>query len=88
MPKLDAADPLAKEEPYEDAVTKKAHPGDIRGAITLQEVEDATGVPVRFILQKLGLPEDTPPQEKRGRLRKKYGFSIQEVKDIVEKYQR
>jgi len=84
---LDETDSLLNEKPYEDAVTEKAPPRDIRGSMTLQEVEDATGVPAGHILQALGLPEDTSPQKKLGRLRKEFGFSIQEVRDIVGNYQ-
>jgi len=64
----------------------ETHDESIRGSMTLREVQESTGVPYTYILQKLGLTDDISPDENLGRLRKKYGFSIEEVRRIVSDY--
>lgn len=58
----------------------------IDGTMTLLEVQDRTGVRAEVILQELGLPSDTPTDERLGRLRKKYGFEIHDVRAAVAKH--
>jgi len=55
----------------------------ITGRMTLSEIETQTGIPARVIVQKLGLPADVPRDETLGRLRRRYSFTMQEVRDIV-----
>ena len=62
---------------------ESAHQFD--GSMTLREVEQRTGVSVNAILQELGLPRDLPTYEQLGRLRKRYGFEMREVREIVQK---
>ena len=59
---------------------------NINGSMTLQEIEQKTGVPAAVILKELGLPPDTPTDERMGRLRKRYEFEMHTVQDIVQKY--
>jgi uncharacterized protein DUF4405 len=59
----------------------------IKGRTTLREIEETTGVPVAYVLEKLGLPDDTDPENRLGRLRRQYGFKMHAVREIVEKYQ-
>jgi hypothetical protein len=59
---------------------------NINGSMTLQEIEQKTGVPAAVILKELGLPLDTPTDERMGRLRKKYGFEMHTVQDIIQKH--
>ncbi len=59
---------------------------EIDGSMTLLEVQDRTGVRAEVILQELGLPGDAPTDERLGRLRKKYGFEIHDVRAAVEKH--
>ena len=54
--------------------------------MTLREVEEQTGVPAAVILRELGLPVDLPTDEQLGRLRKKHGFEMQDIKEIVRKH--
>ncbi|HIJ72597.1 MAG TPA: DUF4405 domain-containing protein [Candidatus Hydrogenedentes bacterium] len=54
------------------------------GSITLREVEQRTGVSVNIVLRELGLPPDVPTSEQLGRLRKRYGFDMREVREIVQ----
>jgi len=55
----------------------------ITGKMTLLEIEEKTGVPARKVADKLKLPSDIPLDETLGILRKKYFFTMQEVRDIV-----
>lgn len=61
-------------------------PSSTRGMMTLQEVEDLTGVPVAYLLDHLGLPQTVSPDERLGRLRRTYGFTMQDVRRIVTDY--
>ena len=58
----------------------------INGSMTLREVEEQTGVPAAVILRELGLPADLPTDEQLGRLRKKHGFEMHDIKEIVRKH--
>ena len=54
--------------------------------MTLHEVEEQTGVPAVVILRELGLPADLPTDEQLGRLRKKHGFEMHDIREIVQKH--
>jgi len=58
----------------------------ITGSMTLREIEQTTGVPTSYIIESLKLPESISIEEKLGRLKKKYGFEIRTVKEIVHEY--
>lgn len=55
----------------------------ITGQMTLDDIERETSIPARKIAEKLGLPQDVSLQEKLGHLRKRYAFTMQEVRDVV-----
>jgi hypothetical protein len=55
----------------------------IRGGMTLKEFEEVRGMPYRELLAQLGLPTDIDPEEKLGRLAKRYGFTMEEVRRIA-----
>ncbi|MGD2294582.1 MAG: DUF4405 domain-containing protein [Candidatus Aminicenantes bacterium] len=55
----------------------------VTGQMTLTDIEKATGIPAKTIMEKLGLPKRTRPKETLGRLRKQYGFNLQDVRDII-----
>ena len=57
---------------------------EIRGSMTLYEVEQLTGVSVENILRKLNLPSDIPADQQLGKLRRKYGFEMDDVRKIVQ----
>jgi hypothetical protein len=61
--------------------------GPIRGSMTLREVEQATGVPAEGILRELGLPPGLSRDERLGRLKRTHGFTMEEVRRIVQAYQ-
>ena len=58
----------------------------ITGSMTLKEVEKTTGVPARYIVQSLKLPESISTDEKLGRLKRIYNFEIHAVREIIKEY--
>jgi uncharacterized protein DUF4405 len=56
---------------------------EIRGSMTLMELEEKFGVPVDYLLEKLNLPAETPKTRKLGQLRKTYGFDLNTVRKII-----
>ena len=56
----------------------------IRGRTTLQEIEQETGVSVQEILSALGLPADTPTDERLSVLREQYDIELSELRAVVE----
>jgi len=59
----------------------------IQGSMTLREVEQETGVPVSYLVEKLGLPPGTSPDEHLGRLRRTFGLQIEDVRRITAEYE-
>jgi len=55
----------------------------ITGQMTLRDVERATGVRAADIARHLDLPVGVSLDESLGRLRRRYGFAIQDVRDFV-----
>ncbi|NIQ14682.1 MAG: hypothetical protein GTO02_09875, partial [Candidatus Dadabacteria bacterium] len=56
------------------------------GSMTLQEIEITTGVPAMYIIESLNLPETVSADEQLGRLKRKYGFELSNVKAIIQQY--
>jgi len=55
----------------------------ITGQMTLLDIENNTGIPARKIADKLGLPQNSDLNERLGRLRKRYLFTMQDVRDAI-----
>lgn len=55
----------------------------ITGQMSLYQIQRQTGVSARLIIEKLGLPSNVSHHENIGRLRRRYGFTITELRDIV-----
>jgi hypothetical protein len=55
----------------------------ITGQKSFYEIQRQTGVPAQKIIEKLGLPQNVPLNENIGRLRRRYGFTLQDVRDTV-----
>jgi hypothetical protein len=67
---------------------KKKHQAaliDINGKMTLHEINQKYQLDESFLLDQLGLPSDVNTSEHLGRLRKRYDFTIEEVREIVER---
>ena len=58
----------------------------IRGSMTLKNVEETTEVPAIYIIESLKLPESISVEERLGPLKRKYGFEINDVREIVKEY--
>jgi len=76
------------EEKDEEKLTKGRMAEDtsgilITGRMTLYDIEDMTGIPARKIADKLGIPSNAPLNETLGRLRKRYLFTMREVRDVI-----
>jgi len=56
----------------------------IQGAMTLEEVAQATGVTLEFLVRELGFPNDTESDDRLGRVARDNGLSVAEVREIVE----
>ena len=58
----------------------------IRGSMTFNEIEEATGVPAVYIIESLKLPESISEDERLGPLKRQYGFEMNDVREIVKGY--
>ena len=58
----------------------------IKGSMTFNDVEEATGVPATYVIELLGLPKSISAEEQIGPLKKQYRFEINDVREIVKKY--
>ena len=59
---------------------------DIQGSMSLQEVSDKSGVPVKVLIDRLGLPEHTSPNQRMGRLVRRYSIDMDKVRDVIAGY--
>jgi len=55
----------------------------ITGRMTLYEIGKETGISAREIANALGLPQNISIDESLGRLRRRYGFAMQDVRDAI-----
>jgi hypothetical protein len=55
----------------------------ITGQMCLRDIELKTGINTKTIIQGMGLPANVSEFDHLGRLRKSYGFSIQELRDFI-----
>ena len=79
---------IPEETEHEDKATRGRLAEDpsgllITGRMTLKDIEKQTGIPVRILAEKLGLPLTVPFNERIGRLRRMYQITIQDVRDAV-----
>jgi len=56
----------------------------LRGAMTLSEVADATGLPLEEVRRRLGLPNSVADGETLGQLGRHYGFTIGEARERLD----
>jgi len=58
----------------------------IHGSMTLRDVQEFTGVPADHIIASLSLPADVSLDERLGRLRRSFGFEIDDIRRAVSGY--
>jgi len=75
-----------------ESSSKKMHAGGaaqgekgvfIRGGMTLAEFEEASGMPAAELLARLGVSGDIDREEKLGRLARRHGFTLDDVRMIA-----
>lgn len=77
-----------KKEGHEQKLTRGVRAEDqsgllITGKMTLYDIEKKTGIPARKLAEKLDIPSNAPLDETLGRLRKRYLFTMQDVRDAL-----
>lgn len=80
-----AVETRSPESPPDEAYHLASGSLIVTGQHTLQDIEEATGISARTLAEKLGLPPQTDLNETLGRLRRRYGFEMQDVRDLVAK---
>jgi len=76
------------EEEHEDKLIRGRLAEDtsgilITGQMTFRDLERQTGIAARVLADKLGLPRYAALDEHLGRLRRRFGFSMQDVRDVI-----
>jgi hypothetical protein len=51
--------------------------------MTLNEIAEEAGISAREIANTLGLPQNISLDESLGRLRRRHGFAMQDVRDAI-----
>jgi hypothetical protein len=72
-------------EVSEDALTR-GKDIQIRGSMTLAELEQKTGVPAEHILKALNLPDSISKDQRLGILKRTYGFEMGDVRRVIREY--
>lgn len=78
----------AEETEHEDKATRGRLAEDpsgilITGQMTLKDIGKQAGIPALSLAEKLGLPSTAPLNERIGRLRRMYQFTLQDVRDVI-----
>jgi hypothetical protein len=60
----------------------------LRGKMSLGEIETVTGVPATFLMERLGLPESVSLDDGVGKLGREYGFDVDAVRAAVNEYKK
>ena len=55
--------------------------------MTLAEVEAQANVPTSYVLEQLGLPQSTSPDERVGQLRRQHSFQMEDLRRIITEYE-
>ncbi|RLD54356.1 MAG: hypothetical protein DRJ05_14820, partial [Bacteroidetes bacterium] len=61
---------------------------DIEGSMTLLEAATKYNVPADHIKSKLNIPSSISDNERLGRLKRTYGFTMTDIEGIFYKYQK
>lgn len=78
---------LNQSELSTEPVVPVRQPFPIRGSMTLREIENNTGIPSSVLLEALNVPAEISPDSQIGRLRKIYGFSMEDVHRVLDHYE-
>ncbi len=61
---------------------------EIIGSMTLDEIYSKYAVPADYIKKQLNIPISTSNNERLGRLRRSYGFTMNRIEEIIDLYQK
>jgi hypothetical protein len=80
--------PRVPPAPLPDGVPESQAPGTelIRGSMSLRQAAEATRVPLDYLVTHLELPHGVDPNERIGRIRKRYDISPDDVRRVVNEY--
>ncbi|MCT4645274.1 MAG: DUF4405 domain-containing protein [Carboxylicivirga sp.] len=60
----------------------------VKGSMTLNEVVEQNSIPLNYLIKKLHMPKHVNTNEKLGRLKRKYGFTMSEIEKIIGEFQK
>jgi len=60
----------------------------IKGSMTIAEASALSGVPIDILVKELGMPSGIDSSERLGRLRRTYGFEMEDVKRIAARHKK
>ena len=78
---------LLQEESTIDHKAAREDLESIRGSMTFEDVENQTGVPMSYLRDQLGLPDDISLGDQVGRTLRAHGLEMQNLRRLVEEYQ-
>lgn len=84
IPRIELTDELETNSQPSIKLRQRAR---IRGLMTLRDVEKQTGTPVDVLLRELDLPGNISPDSHIERLSRIYGFDVEAVHEIVDRYE-
>ncbi len=61
---------------------------EVIGSMTLGEISTQYSIPANYIKKELNIPISTSNNERLGRLRRTYGFTMSRIEEIIDLYQR
>jgi hypothetical protein len=61
---------------------------EVIGSMTLDEIYSKYAVPADYIKKELNIPISTSNNERLGRLRRSYGFTMSRIEEIIDLYQK
>ena len=84
-PEMELAREAAKTDHGQEHLHSRENPSSLNGRMTLADIANQFRIPLDEVKQRLGLPAHVDSSETLGRLRKTYGFTMQEARDRLEK---
>jgi hypothetical protein len=87
-PLLSPIETTAERSGKEVVLSQKHEDIKIFGSMTLSEVEKNTEVPAEHIIRQLGIPSDIDKDERLGILKKMFGFTMDDVRNVVRNYEK
>jgi hypothetical protein len=84
-PEMELAREATRMDHGQEHLHSREHHSSLNGRMTLADIANQFRIPLDKVKQRLGLPVHVDSAETLGRLRKIYGFTMQEARDRMEK---